>query len=115
MSVAISADANSLEGRVHSQFGRCAWFLLVDPDSLECRAVQNPYRDAPVGAGSGCGQLLLQEGIEAVIAGQVGPTAHDVLTKAGIGIFLAPQNLPVKDAIERYRNNLLQKMEFKVF
>jgi predicted Fe-Mo cluster-binding NifX family protein len=115
MSVAVSADTDSLDGHVHNQFGRCACFLIVQPDSLEWKAIENPYRDAPVGAGSGCGQLLLQEGIEAVIAGRVGPTAHEVLTKAGIGIFLAPENPTVKDALERYKKNQLQRMVFKVF
>ncbi len=115
MKLAISATGNTLDAAVDSRFGRCAWFLFVDTETMAFEAIENKNADAASGAGTGCARLLLERGAEAVISGRVGPNAFEVLKQGGVDIFIAPQGMSVKEALEKHGNNQLQRMEMKVF
>jgi predicted Fe-Mo cluster-binding NifX family protein len=115
MKVVISATGDNLSAHVDRQFGRCPWFLFVDTESLKYEAVVNGSADAASGAGTACAQLALEKEVDAVISGQVGPKAYEVLTQGGVKIFLVPQDIGVRVAIDRLKNNELKQMEMKVF
>jgi predicted Fe-Mo cluster-binding NifX family protein len=115
MKVAISATGDTLDAVVDSRFGRCDWFLLIDSESMECEAIKNENADAPSGAGTSCAQLVLDKGVDAVISGRVGPNAHEVLKHGEVTILIAPQNSSVLEAIQKCKDNQLQRMEMKVF
>ena len=42
MKIAITAAGPGLDDRVEARFGRCAYFLVVNPDTLELEALENP-------------------------------------------------------------------------
>lgn len=89
--------------------------LFVDTESLSYEAVRNQSADAASGAGTGCARLVLEKEVDAVISGQVGPNASEVLKQGGVKVFLAPQDISVKEAIKRYNSGDLRPMEMKVF
>ena len=113
MLLAVSAQGQTLESPTHNQFGRCTYFIIVDTQTQAVRAVKNEAADAVTGAGTACAQLLYDEKVAAVISGQVGPNAYEVLSRCGIQIYLAPPGVPVREAVERFVNRQLQKMEIK--
>ena len=115
MKVAISATGNTLSAAVDRLFGRCAWFLFVDSETMECEAVENKNADADSGAGTSCAQLVLEREVEAVISGQVGPNAYEVLKQGEVKIFIAPKDSSVREAIDKCKHNELQQMEIKVY
>ncbi|HNR14843.1 MAG TPA: NifB/NifX family molybdenum-iron cluster-binding protein [Thermodesulfobacteriota bacterium] len=115
MKVAVSATGDSPDTQMHRLFGRCDWFLIFDDESEEVKAWKNPYAEMETGAGIGCAQDLIQEGIEAVISGQVGPKAYEVLRQAKIGIYLAPPDFTVQKVYEMFLTKKLHKMEIKTF
>jgi predicted Fe-Mo cluster-binding NifX family protein len=115
MKVVISATGNNLTTNVDRQFGRCPWFLFVDTESLKYEAVRNESADAASGAGTACAQLALEKEVVAVISGQVGPNAYEVLKQGGVMIFLAPEPIRVTEAIDQYKSNRLTQMEMRVF
>ena len=115
MKVAVSAYGDSLDAKIDKRFGRCAWFLFVDSDSMECESVENGNADTVAGAGTACAQLVLKKGVDAVISGQVGPNAYEVLKQGGVKVFITPQDSNVREAIDRHKNNELQQMKLKVF
>ena len=115
MRVVISATDDNLDSQVDRRFGRCPWFLFVDTESLEYEAARNESADASSGAGTACAQFVLEKGINALISGQAGPNAYEVLKQAGVKIFMAPKDCSVREAIDKYRNNELLQMELKVF
>lgn len=115
MKVAISATGDNLSSRVDRRFGRCPWFLFVDAESLRYEAVENENADAISGAGAACAQLVLEKEVDAVISGQVGPNAYEVLKQEGVDIFIAPHDINIIEAIEKYKNNELKQMDMKVF
>jgi len=51
MKVAVSATGPSLDSPIDPRFGRCQYLLIVDSDSLDFEAVENPAVMAPGGAG----------------------------------------------------------------
>jgi len=115
MLLAVSAQGQTLESPTHNQFGRCTYFIIVDTQTQAVRAVKNEAADAVTGAGTSCAQRLYDEKVEAVISGQVGPNAYEVLSQCGIQIYLSPPGGSVQDAVDRFVNGKLQKMEIKRF
>jgi len=86
MKIAVAASGNTLDAAVDPRFGRCAWFVIVDPDTMAFEAVENPGVMAGGGAGIQAAQLVASKGAQAVVAGNMGPNAHQALTAAGIQI-----------------------------
>jgi len=115
MLIAISATGNSPESLVDRQFGRCEWFIVFDETRRQVKAIKNSYAEAETGAGVGCAQDLIQEGVKVVISGQVGPKAYEALNKAWIEIYLAPPDISVEGALDKFLLKDLQKMGIRKF
>jgi predicted Fe-Mo cluster-binding NifX family protein len=115
MKVGISAAGKDLNAQVDNRFGRCPWFLVVDTASLAFSAVENRHAEEATGAGVAVATDLIDAHVDAVISGQVGPKAYEVLKAMGIDIFLVSGSVSVKDALERLKRGELQKMQMRVF
>lgn len=115
MKMAISATGSTLGAAVDRRFGRCAWFILVDPETMEYEALENRGADAGTGAGTGAAQLVLEREVDAVISGQVGPNAYEVLKQGGVQIFIAPEESSVREALDKFTSGELKQMTMKVF
>jgi predicted Fe-Mo cluster-binding NifX family protein len=115
MKLAVSATGIDLNASVDRRFGRCPWFLFVDTESLHCEAVENREADSASGAGTACAQLVLEKEVNAVITGQVGPNAFEVLKQGGVKIFLAPEGMGVREALTKHKGGELTQMDMKVF
>jgi len=106
MKIAISATAPQLDADLDPRFGRCQYFLIVDTESMEFEAIENPAIMAPGGAGIQAAQLVAQKGVEAVITGDCGPNAFQVLSAAGIPVFVGASG-SVRDVVEAHREGKL--------
>ena len=84
MKIGVAAMGESLDVQVSGQFGRCPYFIIVDPDTLEFEAFSNPAAQMSGGAGPAAVQELVQHGAERAIAGRLGPKAEQALAAAGI-------------------------------
>jgi len=115
MRIGVSATGKDLNARVDDRFGRCPWFLVVDSDSLEFNAFENRHAQEAMGAGMAAAKELIDEHVDVVISGQVGPRAYEVLESLRIDIFLISGSITVKDALERLKRGELQRMEMRVF
>jgi predicted Fe-Mo cluster-binding NifX family protein len=107
MKVAVSAAGPSLDSPIDPRFGRCQYLLIVDSDSLDFEAVENPAVMAPGGAGIQAAELVGSMGVEAVITGNCGPNAYQVLSAAGIEVFVGASG-SVRQAMESYRRGELR-------
>jgi predicted Fe-Mo cluster-binding NifX family protein len=108
MKVFVTAEGKDLDSRVDPRFGRCMYFIIVDPETLDFEFVRNPSLDASGGAGIQAGQLVASKGAKTVITGNVGPNAYQTLQAAGISIFTGAGGT-VRQALEDYKNNRLAK------
>jgi len=109
MKICITSNGSAPESGLDPRFGRCAYFVIADLESSELTAVQNEAALSGSGAGIAAGQLMAEKGVKAVVTGNVGPNAMDVLTAAGIGIYRG-QGRTVKENIESFKAGKLEKI-----
>jgi len=110
MKVGITAKGSSLDSEVDPRFGRCGYFIIVDSDSLEFEVIENFSMEAASGAGVQSGQLVATKGVEAILTGNIGPNAFQVLQAAGIKVITGVSG-KVREAIEKYKRGELKSVE----
>jgi len=115
MKIAISACGDSLGSKAHQLFGRCDYFVIVDTETGESASVKNTSAEAATGAGTAAAQDLFNAGVTAVISGQIGPNACEVLKAAGIAMYSAPAGISVQEALEKFKAGALPKNEVRRF
>ncbi len=87
MKIGVPAQGAGLQAAPSDIFGRSPYYVLVDSETMEAETLPNPATGAPGGAGVQASQWLIGQGIEAVIAANVGPNASSVLQAAGIKVY----------------------------
>ena len=102
MKIAISATGLTLEAEVDPRFGRCQYFIIVDPETMEFESLENSSAMAGSGAGISTGQMIADKGAKAILTGNCGPNAYQVLSAAGLRVITGVSG-KIKDAIEEYK------------
>jgi predicted Fe-Mo cluster-binding NifX family protein len=87
MKIAFTAGEPQFEAELDPRFGRCAYFLIVDTETQDWKAMQNPAIEAMGGAGPQAVEFLVDQDVKAVVSGNIGPNAYTALEAAGIRIF----------------------------
>ena len=108
MKIAITSQGDNLEASVDPRFGRCAYFVIIDPETEEIEAVLNPAADAMGGAGPQAAQTISDKGAEAVITGNVGPNAFQTLKAANIKVYQGASGT-VKETLAKYKSGGLKE------
>lgn len=111
MKIILTTVLPNLESEVDPRFGRGAYYLIVDPQTLEWQAAPNPAISASGGAGVQAAQFVAEHGCSAVISGDFGPNAYDALKAAGVAMYQYGSCRTVQEAIKRFRSGLLQAVE----
>ena len=107
MKIAVSAIAPGLDAEVDPRFGRCQYFIIVDPETMQFEAIENSSAMASGGAGISAAQMITGKGVEAVLTGNCGPNAYQVLSAAGIKGITGVAG-KVEDAIGGYKSGKYQ-------
>lgn len=110
MKICVTASNSGLGAPVDPHFGRCGYFMLVDPGSMEFESIENRQVSASGGAGVQAAQQVIGKGIDVLITGSVGPNAFSLLLSEGVEIktFSAGS---VLEAIEAYRAGTLETID----
>ena len=90
MKIAISSKEKNLDGEVDSVFGRCPYFLIVEIEDKKIQgfeAVENISAEQVGGAGISAAQTVAEKDVDAVISGNIGPRALDVLRQFNVKIY----------------------------
>jgi len=107
MKIAVSATAPGLDGEVDPRFGRCQYFVIVDPQTMEFETLDNSNAMAAGGAGISTAQMIAAKAVEAVLTGNCGPNAYQTLSAAGVQVMSGVSG-KIKDAVEAYKAGKLQ-------
>lgn len=102
MKIAVSATGPTLNAEVDPRFGRCQFFIIVDPETKEFETLDNSNSTSTGGAGISTAQMIVGKGVEAVLIGNCGPNAYKVLSSAGIKIITGVSG-KVGDSITEYK------------
>ena len=88
MKVAVTAERGELTSRIDPRFGRARWFLVVDTETGSVDAHDNSRIAAlEAGAGTRAAQAVIDLGATAVITGNMGPKALEVLQAGGVDVY----------------------------
>jgi predicted Fe-Mo cluster-binding NifX family protein len=109
MRIVVSAQGDNLDAPASPVFGRCPTYLFVDTETLEFEAVPNPAMNQAGGAGIQAAQFVVNQGAQAVLTGNLGPNAFDVLQAAGVPGYLVGEGT-VRHAVEALQAGQLQPM-----
>ena len=107
MRIAISATGPTLDAEVDARFGRCPYFIIVDPDTMQFEAMENSSAMAGGGAGISTGQMIASKGVQVVLTGNCGPNAYQVLSAAGLQVITGVSG-KVRDAVIAYKSGQFQ-------
>ena len=108
MTIAITSTGESLADNVDPRFGRAAYFLIGDTETMDFCARQNENVAAAGGAGVASAKLVIDSGAKAVLTGNCGPNAEQPLRAAGIKLYTGAKGT-VAEAIELYKNGKLSE------
>ena len=106
MKVAVTSVGASLDDQVDPRFGRAQYLLIVDADSLEFEAVENANAAAGGGAGIQTAQMVAGKGVEAILTGNCGPNAFQILSAAHIKAYVGLTGT-AREAIESLKRGEL--------
>lgn len=108
MKIAISSTGKDLNSSIDPRFGRCQYFIFVDPETMEFEAFENEGLMASGGAGVQAAQFIVQKKAKALITGNLGPNAASALSAAGVKVYLVSGGT-VRDTIETYKSGNLRE------
>jgi predicted Fe-Mo cluster-binding NifX family protein len=86
---------------VDSRFGRCAYFVIVDSETMKIKVFSNPASQATGGADPNAANEINKYKAEVLLTGEVGGNAQNVLKTAGIKIITGISGT-VKEAVDHY-------------
>jgi predicted Fe-Mo cluster-binding NifX family protein len=102
--IAVSTDGkNGLEDAVSNVFGRAKTFTIVDADDekiISVSVLENPALSYAHGAGPIAIKTLIDDGVEVVIANELGVGASEILEQHNIIYIQAKLGTNVKEAIK---------------
>ena len=108
MKIAVTATGPTLDDQVEARFGRAPYFLVVDPETWELEALENPNIALGGGAGIQSAQLLAEKEVQAILTGNCGPNAFQTFGAAGIQVIVGLSG-PVRQAVEQYQAGTLNE------
>jgi predicted Fe-Mo cluster-binding NifX family protein len=102
MKIAVTAKGTNLDADVDPRFGRAAYILIVDTETLEYEAVDNQENiNALKGAGIQAATMVSRKGAEVLLTGFCGPNAVKTLNAAKVKV-AADVSGKVKEAVEAF-------------
>jgi predicted Fe-Mo cluster-binding NifX family protein len=110
MKIVITATSPTLDSEVDPRFGRGAYLLIVDPDTLEWEAQPNPGATASGGAGIAAAQFVTGQKVDAVISGDFGPHAVQALEAAGMPMYVFGNFHTVREVVTEFKAGQLQRV-----
>jgi predicted Fe-Mo cluster-binding NifX family protein len=108
MKIAISSAGKNLDSQIDPRFGRCQYFIVVDPETMEFEAFENEGLMASGGAGVQAAQFIVQKGAKALITGNLGPNAASALSASGIKVHLVSGGT-IREVTEAFKTGKLQE------
>lgn len=87
MKIAVTSKGRDLEAEIDPRFGRAAYIIVVDTDSLDFEVLDNSENvNAFKGAGIQAATRMSDSGVNALMTGFCGPNAFRVLKAANIDV-----------------------------
>lgn len=101
MKIAISASGQETSSQLDPRFGRCPFYAVYDNEKKDWNFLSNPGALEGSGAGVKAAQFLLEQNVDVLLTGNLGPNASSILSSAGLKVFSLPE-VSLEEAIQQY-------------
>ncbi|MBU0473483.1 MAG: NifB/NifX family molybdenum-iron cluster-binding protein [Bacteroidetes bacterium] len=112
MKIAFTSKGKDLDSIVDARFGRCEYILIYDEETELIDIIENSDSAAEAhGAGPKTAQRLFNANIDILITGNgPGGNAAKVLERTKMQIFIGAGDKSIKEALEDFKANKLEKL-----
>jgi predicted Fe-Mo cluster-binding NifX family protein len=107
MKVAISSSGDTLDSIIDRRFERCPYFIIIDTVTMKFDSKSNIGTVKKDGTGSSALNLILNNGVEAVITGDMRQKAFKILSNANKKIITGVSG-KIRNIVEELRINELE-------
>jgi predicted Fe-Mo cluster-binding NifX family protein len=108
MKIAVTSTGKTLDSQVDPRFGRAAYFIVVDIETMDFIAIENENVAAAGGAGISSAKVVIDAGAQAVLTGNCGPNAEHTLTAGGVKMYTGATGT-IAEAVELFKSGKLAK------
>jgi len=110
MKIAISATGKTTESLLDDFFGRCEYFQIHDTENGEIKILENSGHSSSGGAGIAASNQLVNENVDVIITGSLGPNAFEIIEKSGIKAFKCP-SIVISLVLQKYNKGELEAVK----
>ena len=101
MTIAFAISGEDLDSSIDDRFGRAPNFLVYDTGSGTFELIPNIALGSGQGAGLKAAEIIIKSKVKAVVAGEFGPKANDMLSRADIRIY-SSESMTVRQALAQF-------------
>lgn len=105
MKICITARGKILDSAFERHFARAPWFIFHDSDTGKTEAIRNGFVIRDTRIGQNAVRLLKNNGLDAVITGEIGENARSLLSGSDISLHLYNGSGTVRQAIDEFLHN----------
>ena len=111
MKIAVASKGEGLKARIDDRFGRADYFVIVDLENMKETTIENTAKDEASGAGGRAVRLLANEGVEVVVAPELGPKAVTAIKAFEMKVYKKSDFEVVEDVVKGYQEGKLEEMK----
>jgi len=108
MRIAISSTGQTLDSQVDQRFGRAAYFIIVDTESMDLEVIENGNTAVAGGAGINSAKTVIDAQVSAILTGNCGPNAQHTLSVAGLKLYTGVSET-VEQAVDLFKAGKLSE------
>jgi len=110
MRIAISSTGKTTVDLLNTRFGRCEYFQIHDTESGEVKVIENKGQSAGGGAGILASNQIIDENIDVIITGNLGPNAFELIEKSDIKAYKC-ESIVISSVLEKYNKGELEEIQ----
>lgn len=110
MKIVVSSTGKSLEDLLDKRFGRCEYFQVYNTETKEVKVINNEGQNASGGAGIAAANQIVDENVEIVITGNLGPNAFEIISENNIKAYKC-ESLSISEVLKKYESNELEEIK----
>ncbi len=110
MKILVSSKGKDENSLMDPRFGRCEFFYIYDSEKNDFNIIENKGFVSNEGAGVAAASQVIDEDVNVVITGSIGPNVFKLFKKCEIKMYKG-NNKSVKDLIFDFQNEKLEEIQ----
>lgn len=109
--LAVCAKEPGLDSKVDERFGRAEYYVIFDEAKNMPQSIENKAKFEAGGAGGTAVRLLNENGVDVLLAPELGPKAMDAIKAFEMTVYRYTEQKTVRETIEDYKAGKLSKID----